>query len=696
VDFPKNWAPYTTPVSLSNSEYAFARCGRTRREGLLLNRFNPKIAEKANLTSQSLQKSLNLTSPIRPLAVYILMFDSVARMHFFRSFPETVKFLNQTMREGYLGKEFALYDFAINNAHGENTQPNMVPFLFGYDIKYHKERLYDFSIHHPADSWKYREIQQEVLWKHFENLGFVTYFGYDTVWDSFSHSFGRYIEADHMVSNFFHAAKKLAGYTDFLDKERCIGPQNAHNFALTYITQFHTNYKGLNRFGYQHLSTGHDKGGTVIKTADGDTKAFLEKLLTESLKNSNEDLVLFLASDHGKHSSEWDKTYEGFLENQLPLHLAIVSQGLLSRLQANNRLTHNSKRLVSRLDWHLTLQHLATVPYGRLDPSSPLYQAWKRRSDSPNAISLFLEDVPDDRDCEDLNIPLHYCSCKEFLEIPKTEAVKMPAIMTLAQLGVAYINAGIDRDEVGDICAHLTVLDVLKAGYQLSVRDLSSLSRSFKVRVSVKESENAKFDIVGMLVPAEDYRRRSQTAAAESTFVTDKGEELKVIITVTEVFRVDPYAGICEEMAIAAQTQAPFCICHLPFSVSPLTEFQVKVTEKILSRLELALAVKGRNCHFTCMDLGKGCHPWTMEIINDERVLLKAWRPEDQGYDYVEMGTKRKGKLGQLRVRGWTREGKIIKLRNTEGGWVGFLADPRKGASCDDQPKTDFAICPCY
>lgn len=694
MDFPKTWSPYTTPVSLGTSEFAFARCGRTRREAILINRFQPDIAAKANHTSQQLQQSLNLTSPIRPLAVYIIMFDSLARMHFYRNFPETVKFLNQTVREGYLGKEFGLYDFAVNNAHGENTQPNMVPFLFGYDIKYHKARLYNYSIHHREDVWKYREIQQEVLWKHFESMGFVTFFGYDTVWDSFSHSFGRNIEADHIVTNFFHAAKKLAGYTDFLDKERCIGPQNAHNFPLMYIPQFHENYKGFNRFGYQHLSPGHDRGGTVIKTADGDAKAFLEKMMLENLKNSNEDMIIFLTSDHGKHSTEWDKNYEGFLENQLPLHLVIANQGLIERLQANSRLIHNSKRLVSRLDWHVTLQHLATVPYGRLEPDSPLYKAWKLRTDSPKAISLFLEEVPDGRNCEDVGIPLHYCSCKEFLEIPKSDAIKMPAILMLAQLGVSHINSIIAKDSAGDICAYLTVLDVLKAGYQLSTSDSFSLSRSFKVRITVKESEHAKFDLVGMMVPEEDYRNTKE-AHAKSTFVTEKGDERRVVVILKEVFRVDPYAGICEEMAIAIQTQAAFCICHLPFPNAPLTPSQVQVTEKLLSRLELAVAVKGRNCHLTCIDLGKSCHPWAVEIINDERVLMRVWKQQAQGYEYVDMGTRTIGKFGQLNVSGWNRDGKLIKLRNIGGGWVGFLADLRKGPSCDDQPKTDFAICPC-
>ena len=55
-----------------------------------------------------------------------------------------------------------------------------------------------------------------------------------------------------------------------------------------------------------------------------------------------EDYVIILAADHGKHSAEWDKSYEGYLENQLPMHFIFTNKELINRLDADDILRHNT------------------------------------------------------------------------------------------------------------------------------------------------------------------------------------------------------------------------------------------------------------------------------------------------------------------------------------------------------------------
>jgi hypothetical protein len=161
---------------------------------------------------------------------------------------------------------------------------------------------------------------------------------------------------------------------------------------LDYLRQYYDNYSGLNRFAYVHLSPGHEESGTVIRTADEDTMEFFQTML-QAAANRFEDLVIMMASDHGKHPAEWDKTVEGYLENQLPMHLVIANRGLLQKLNADDALITNSFRLVSRYDWHLTFRQLSLAPYGCLSVESAWYQALKHRSDSPHAGSLMMEYV---------------------------------------------------------------------------------------------------------------------------------------------------------------------------------------------------------------------------------------------------------------------------------------------------------------
>jgi hypothetical protein len=53
------------------------------------------------------------------------------------------------------------------------------------------------------------------MWGIARSLGYVTMFGFDTVYDFLSRSMSRKIETDHMASNFWKAATKARVYEEF-------------------------------------------------------------------------------------------------------------------------------------------------------------------------------------------------------------------------------------------------------------------------------------------------------------------------------------------------------------------------------------------------------------------------------------------------------------------------------------------------
>jgi hypothetical protein len=73
---------------------------------------------------------------LRPMTLLVVVFDSVSRAHFYRNFNETAKWLKTKLPD-----EFAVYDFINNNAHGTNSEPNIVALLMGYNITVHKDRI---------------------------------------------------------------------------------------------------------------------------------------------------------------------------------------------------------------------------------------------------------------------------------------------------------------------------------------------------------------------------------------------------------------------------------------------------------------------------------------------------------------------------------------------------------------------------
>ena len=62
----------------------------------------------------------------RPMTVIHVMVDSLSRNHFYRNFPKTIEYLNTLENP-----PFSLFDFKINNVMGNNSPPNVIPWLTG-------------------------------------------------------------------------------------------------------------------------------------------------------------------------------------------------------------------------------------------------------------------------------------------------------------------------------------------------------------------------------------------------------------------------------------------------------------------------------------------------------------------------------------------------------------------------------------
>ena len=576
VSYKVQWRRNSGTASLGESEFAFGRCGVSVKEAVLMNRFNETAAKRARKIAESFREQLHLPTPPRPIGIYLLIFDSVSRQHFYRNFPETIQFLNDHTNSPS-HSNLSLFDFIINNADGENTPPNMVSMLYGFDIAHLKTMLTGLSHQRPDHFQKYIDSQQHAMWKLMEKQGFVTMFGFDTIWDYLSPYTGRVVDTDHMVSNFFHAARRIFAYNEFSLTQRCLGCHNAHYYPLTYLSEYHDNYVGYNRFGYIHISTGHEHSGTVIKTADEDLKNTLEKMLLTN--NPNEDFVLMIAADHGLHVGNWDQAYEGFVENQLPLHLLITNNQLLHRLGPDTmeRLKHNSKRLVTRYDWYLTFRHLSTVPYGRLSADSELYNLWKLKTENSNAVSLLLEDIPDNRTCADVGIPMYYCSCLSFEELHvETAKGKFPVPEAIA-LTISFINEEIKQTSAETICQVLTVQDVTKVLEQ----KIDSNSYNYKIRFTINESSKAKFDAIVFVAPAEQFKELKipENDFLHPVFTSESGAKIQVRLYTVK--RTGASRRICRVLRTLSQSfRNPSVILHLQSTVRRLVPAHRKVSNE--------------------------------------------------------------------------------------------------------------------
>jgi hypothetical protein len=63
----------------------------------------------------------------KPITIVHIFVDSLSRNHFYRNFPLTIAYINSLLPSD----DFAVFDFKINNVMGNNSPPNILPFLTG-------------------------------------------------------------------------------------------------------------------------------------------------------------------------------------------------------------------------------------------------------------------------------------------------------------------------------------------------------------------------------------------------------------------------------------------------------------------------------------------------------------------------------------------------------------------------------------
>ena len=675
-----SWTQMTAPgVETKDREFAFIKCG-DRREAVVIFKKNKEAEYKAGRIRENNMKLAGLEATPRPLTVFMLIFDSLSRSHMYRNFPKTMKFLNDSVGKGSHKEDFVMYDFLLNHAHGENTIPNMIPYLFGYSFPYQKIRIGNHSHLDPKDTEFFVQIQKDSIWKQFENMGFVTMFGFDIIWDFLVPAVGRVIKTDHVFTNFWKASSKVFGTDNYINQHSCFGSYNSHKYMFDYVQSFLTEYKGQNRFGYSHITTAHEKSGTIIRTVDEDLLEFLIILL-KFYSEIDEDIVFILGGDHGKHVSETDIIKPGFIENMTPGQIVIANKPLIQRLEADEVLRHNSQKLVSRPDWHLTLQHLSLAPYGKLDKNSRLYQNWKKASETDHVVSVLLEKIPNSRTCEDVNIEDYFCVCLPYHELSEQEYESNKIILKAIQFTIESIN----RSQKNLLCRKVKFLSVTYA----AVRDIAPDYKLYRIRANIVEHPDVVFESFAAVYPAiaaEKYRKADESLPFVKFYNQD--DDRTVEIQLLKFVRIDEYVGYNEEFAIVIDEKPSFCIPLWPEEIS-YDELKNKKLTKVLETLKddlvLRLAEDYMSCFDACKEYDQVCQDWGILLLSNQLILFSDWNDD---------------KEVTLHTGDSTITIDYFSMSHDSGEYLGLsnstIFYPSTSFSCSSLPSSSISlICPC-
>lgn len=551
IEYKINWLDVVNNkiIDMKNSEFVMVKCSNSIKDAYLRNIYNLRAAERAKNISEKLlndSKSKKKT----PFGVHIIMLDSISRQHFYRTLKETTTYINNNLVNS---EEYIVYDFLTNNAHGENTRPNLVAFLLGKDFIPHESVVKEIKDNKEKNLKQYEEIQNSSLWKHYERLGYVTMFGFDTIWNFFCDDIGNIVFTDSAVLNFWNAAKTVFNYADFITRQRCFGQKNAHRHLLDYQIEFVKHYKNRNKFTYLHSSIAHENTGTIIKTLDKDLHEHLNELI-RVYKDNQEDFFIVIAGDHGRKVGEWDWTDEGIFENKHPFHLIITKKSIIREMgeSTHTNIIHNTERLVGRFDWYVSLKQLAHFPYETLNKDSSSYVSYKNSVPTNNAVSVFLEKIPNNRQCKDINIDSLYCLCRDYEPIDNTSPLVTKTLTDLLKTTLAHINSNILKTSA---CKKLTLNTVLRSSELRLKQSYEGGDRHLKLLFSIKEDENARIEIQFYAAEEKDLKKSKKAFPNYPSTVCPGPYLQNYLIKVEDFYTVNKYS--CD----STNEEAKICVC---------------------------------------------------------------------------------------------------------------------------------------
>jgi hypothetical protein len=342
--------------------------------------------------SHYLQDSLYNEEQKDRLSLLILGLDAQSHMNFIRQMPLTYSFLLKNL------SAIGLHGYT---KVGDNTFPNVVPFLSGLSVSELRKKCWPTKLSYfDGCPW---------IWKDFARSGYRTSFAEDSIWmGTFHYEKKGFLSPP--TDYYFHPisllmAKKI-GHETWGNAKLCYGPRLAFEVLLDYIVKTAVTFSPNNLLYFQYVwanSLFHDYLNNP-KLGDELLYLTLEYLSREGHLNKT---GLILVSDHGMRWGSIRSTYQGKIEERMPAAYFAFPEWWRDKYStAWANLGENAGRLSTPFDVHETLRDLLDLrgisnKQLQLDPQSDVVSGGSSGGSRivPRGISLF-RNVPMKRTCK--------------------------------------------------------------------------------------------------------------------------------------------------------------------------------------------------------------------------------------------------------------------------------------------------------
>lgn len=511
------------PVNISfKDEWVLASCHHSDSD-YNLGDIHPTFKPSSYSDAISLSKNDRYKQQV---PILYLVLDSFSRRHFYRKLPKTLAFLEKLSRQG----KYGVFDFKMHNIVGTKSIDNMSVVLTG--MKRYKRGKADSS---------------NDIWVLLKKLGYMTMVGLEDCSKTFAYTFGKYMDVDHSIQQFFCAANRYSKFTTnkkVTSTQRCIGNRMSHDYMLDYLEDFLDMYRYSSRWAYLHIDAAHEGTGQHAATLDESLLKFLEKAVVR------EDFpVIFLEADHGMRYGDWKRNEAGAQEWKLPTFWMLIPHKILKDIpNSYSNLIHNTYRLTTKYDMRQTMLSLAAFLKNRPITKDSI------------GIDLLTERVSNSRNCEEMKIPLEFCSCMNFLEIGPNllynDIIKDSEFTSIRYLIFSLVRITIDNlndqvnnnNEILPICRSLKLKEILNSS-------ISFYNGMVHVRVTLSTSPDmvveSLFQLTELGYKLDMRKKRDQI------YFRDNLMDYKIVY----LSRISEYNHTCEEVSQVFDIDPEFCLC---------------------------------------------------------------------------------------------------------------------------------------
>ncbi|XP_076316111.1 uncharacterized protein LOC143228710 [Tachypleus tridentatus] len=470
---------------------------------------------KKHVEERCAEKVKMLPKP-ETLNVMLIGIDSISALNFVRHFEKTNNYLHRVL------KPIQLMGY---NKVGDNTFPNLTPFLTGQFIDYYwnetrKKMFFDGL---------------DFVWKEYSRRGFRTMFAEDAPnIATFNYLKKGFLEppTDYYYRPFALALEK----SDIMKKSKthCIQEKLEMQLIFNYIKQFTGTMKDKMFILFAFVARLTHDNFNYAGYADEPSYQLLKHLHeTGALYNS----MLIFFSDHGIRFGNIRKTYIGKFEERMPFLFIVLPAWFHAKYPDISRNLHtNQRRLTTPFDIHATLVHLLSLTKD------------KETFSTSRGISLFTE-IPANRTCEDASILPHWCTCNKHEKVEVTD----PTVHSAAKVLVTIVNHRLSS--YVNVCVPLTLDHVLDA------RLFVANEKLLRFQKNVNDVVNRHVKYGDKIEAPEDYLLTvvvsPSKAVFESTVRYDRKNE--VFSVLDDVSRLNRYGN--QSACIKNARLRKFCFC---------------------------------------------------------------------------------------------------------------------------------------